>query len=214
MVEDHPDGMTTAPARGSYSRLHRGRSERSATIETEMWMRRVREVMAVGAMAAALVLPLAACSSDAKTSSAGTTTTTAASNKNFEVTTADGQISLSLDGNLPPGWPTSFPVPDGASPAGSGSLAKGGSGKLVGVFTGSMAPKDAYDFYASSTAFTVDDSTALGAGPAYVGSVKFSGSYTGRVTVLSKGGSTTIVIVFDAGSDTGDTSGSGTTIVP
>jgi hypothetical protein len=186
------------------------------TFETEMWMRRVRELVAAGMMTAALVLPLAACSSDAKTSSSGTTSTTAGSNKSFEVTTADGQISLSLDGNLPPGWPDTFPLPDGASPAGSGSLAKDGTGKLVGVFTGSMAPKDAYDFYASSTAFTVDDATAVGAGPAYVGTVKFSGSYSGRVTVLSKGGSTTIVIVFDAGSDggTGDTSGSGTTIVP
>ncbi len=180
-------------------------------------MRRVRELVTIGAVAAALVLPLAACSSDAKTpSSSGTTTTTDGSSKSFEVTTADGQISLSLDGDLPPGWPDTFPVPDGASPAGSGSLAKGGTGKLVGVFTGSMAPKDAYDFYASSTAFTVDDASAIGAGPAYVGSVKFSGSYTGRVTVLSKGGSTTIVIVFDAGSDGGtdDTSGAGTTIVP
>lgn len=179
-------------------------------------MRRVRELMAIGAVSAALVLPLAACSSDAKPSSeTSTTSTTAASSKSFEVTTADGQISLSLDGNLPPGWPTSFPVPDGASPAGSGSLAKDGSGKLVGVFTGPMSPQDVYDFYKTSTEFTVDDSSSVGAGPAYVGSVKFSGDYTGRVTVLSKGGSTTIVIVLDAGSDTGtdDTSGSsGTTV--
>jgi hypothetical protein len=178
----------------------------------------VRKLMVVGAVSAALVLPMAACSSDAKKASDSTTTsTTSASNKSFEVTTADGQISLSLDGNLPPGWPDTFPVPDGASPAGSGSLAKGGTGKLVGVFTGSMSPQDAYDFYKSSTAFTVDDSSSIGAGPAYVGSVKFSGDYTGRVTVLSKGGSTTIVIVFDAGSDSGtdDTSGSsGTTVVP
>ncbi|MGZ4682587.1 MAG: hypothetical protein ACXWCM_03145 [Acidimicrobiales bacterium] len=181
-------------------------------------MRRVHKLVAIGAVSAALVLPTVACSSSSKSGSETTTTsTTSASSKSFEVTTADGQISLSLDGNLPPGWPTTFPVPDGASPAGSGSLAKGGSGKLVGVFTGSMTPQDAYDFYKSSTAYTVDDSQSLGAGSAYVGTVSFSGTYTGRVTVLSKGGSTTIVIVIDAGSDanTNGTGGStGTTVVP
>jgi len=211
MVEDHPDGMTTAPARGSYSRLHRGRSERSATIETEMWMRRVREAMAVGAMAAALVLPLAACSSDAKTSSAGTTTTTAASNKNFEVTTADGQISLSLDGKLPPGWPSSFPVPDGATAAGSGSLANSSKGKLVAVFTTSGSAEDTYNFYKGSSALTVDSSSAIGAGPAYVGTVAFSGSFSGRVSVISRGSQTTIVVALDATSTNGSTDAGGAT---
>jgi hypothetical protein len=211
--------MTTTGVRVSYDRLNRRRGECRVAIETEKRMRRLRELLAVGAVSAALVLPVVACSSDAKstsdTSSTSTTSTTAGSNKSFEVTTADGQISLSLDGDLPPGWPNSFPVPDGASPAGSGSLARDGNGKLVGVFTGSMSPQDAYDFYKTSTELTVDDSSSVGAGPAYVGSVKFSGAYTGRVTVLSKGGSTTIIIVIDAGSDSGtdDTSGSsGTTV--
>ncbi len=176
-------------------------------------MTRVRTVVAIGVVSVALVLPLAGCSSSSKSASTtSTTSTTSGSDKSFEVTTADGQVSLSLDGNLPPGWPTTFPVPDGASPAGSGSLVKDGSGKLVGVFTGSMTPQDAFDFYKSSSAYTVDESQSLGAGSAYVGTVKISGTYTGRVTVLSKGGSTTIVIVIAAGSDatTNGTGSSGT----
>jgi hypothetical protein len=175
-------------------------------------------MMAAAAFSLALVGSAASCSSDAKTSSKEetTTSTTEEANKSFEITTADGQISLSLDGNLPPGWPDTFPVPDGASPAGSGSFVNGGSGKMVGVFTGSLSPQDAYDFYTASTAYTVDDSKTVGAGSAYVGTVQFSGTYEGRVTILSKGGSTTIVIVIDAGSDanTSDTAASGTTVVP
>jgi len=177
-------------------------------------MRRVRDLVTVAALSATVVLAVVGCSSSGtKDSTTTTTSTTSASNRSFEISTADGQVSLSLDGNLPPGWPDTFPVPDGASPAGSGSLAKDGSGKLVGVFTGTMSPQDAYDFYKSSTAYTVDGSQAVGAGPAYVGTVTFSGTYEGRVTVLSKGGSTTIVIVIDAGSDadTNDTGSSGTT---
>jgi hypothetical protein len=181
----------------------------------ETRMRRVRDLVTVAVLSATVVLAVVGCSSSGTKDSTTTTTSTtsASTNRSFEVSTADGQVSLSLDGNLPPGWPDTFPVPDGASPAGSGSLAKGGSGKLVGVFTGTMSPQDAYDFYRSSTAYTVDGSQAVGAGPAYVGTVTFSGSYKGRVTVLSKGGSTTIVVVIDAGSDanTGDTGSSGTT---
>jgi len=175
----------------------------------------VRKTVALALVTAGLMLPTAACSSSAPSTS--TTSTTAASsttsgNKSFEVTTADGQISLSLDGNLPPGWPETFPVPSEASAAGSGSLATGGSGKLVAVFTSTGSPQDAYTFYKDTTTFTVDDSSSAGIGSAYLGTVKFSGSYSGRVTVVSKGGATTIVIVLDAGSDGAatDTSASST----
>ena len=165
----------------------------------------LRKKALLAVVVATLVVAMAGCSSSSKSASTTTTSTsTTAGNKSFEVTTADGQVSLSLDGNLPPGWPQTFPVPDGASPAGSGSLVKGESGKLVAVFTSTGTPQDAYTFYRDSTAITVDDSSAGGIGPAYLGTVKFSGSSTGRVTVLSKGGATTIVIVLDSGStDTG-----------
>jgi hypothetical protein len=175
-------------------------------------------MVAAAAISLALVGSAVACSSDADdTSGVGTTSTTASdSNRSFEVSTADGQISLSLDGNLPSGWPESFPVPDGATPSGSGSFVNGNSGKLVGVFTTSESPQDTFDFYKSSTAFTVDDQKSAGVGSAYVGSVELSGTYEGRVTVLSRGGSTTIVIALDPGSDT-NTSGTDptdTSVVP
>jgi hypothetical protein len=52
---------------------------------------------------------------------------------------------VSLNGHLPPNWPATFPIPSGATAAGSGSLAKGGSGVIVGVYTTSQAPEDVYD---------------------------------------------------------------------
>jgi hypothetical protein len=171
------------------------------------------KTLATVAVAAALLVPVAACSSKAKTTTAASTTTTTAdsSNKTFQITTADGQISLSLDGQLPPGWPSSFPVPSGATAAGSGSLANSSKGKLVAVFTASGAAEDAYNFYKGSSAFTVDSSSAIGAGPAYVGTVAFSGSFSGRVSVISRGSQTTIVVVLDATSANGSTDAGGAT---
>jgi len=175
-------------------------------------MRRMDKTLATVMVAAALIVGVAACSSKAKTTTAPTTTTTAdSSNRTFQITTADGQISLSLDGKLPPGWPASFPIPDGATAAGSGSLANSSNGKLVAVFTTSGAAADAYDFYKGSSAFTVDSSSAIGAGPAYVGTVAFSGAFSGRVNVLSRGSQTTIVVTLDATSANGSTSAGGAT---
>ena len=83
---------------------------------------------AVLALIAVLVLGLAACSSSSKSSSNS-------SNKNstngVHVETPDGQVSLSLNGQLPPNWPSSFPVPNGAKAAGSGSLVNGSSGTMI-----------------------------------------------------------------------------------
>ena len=156
------------------------------------------------ALAAALLVPISACSSKSKT-----TTTAAESNKTFEVITTDGQISVSLHGNLPPGWPSGFSLPGGAVPAGSGSLTNSSAGKQVAVFTTSASPSDTFAFYETDPGLTVDRSQSASVGPAYIGSVAVTGTYTGRVTVLSKGGSTSIVILLDA--TTGGSSSGGST---
>ena len=83
----------------------------------------------VSALAIFAIVLMAACGSSSKSSSSTTTTVP----RNFNVETPNGQVSLSLDGQLPPNWPSSFPVPSGATPAGSGSLVKAGSGALIGV---------------------------------------------------------------------------------
>ena len=79
----------------------------------------MRTRIATALCIAVLLLGAAACSSDSSSSSKNTTTT---SNKGFEVSTPEGQVSISLSGSLPPNWPDGFPVPSGAEPAGSGSL--------------------------------------------------------------------------------------------
>jgi len=138
---------------------------------------RIRASAAGGALA---LLLLVGCSS----SSNGAATTTTASSKNVAVETTDGQVSLSLDGQLPPNWPTGFPVPSGAVPAGSGSLVNGGSGVLVGVYTTADSPSDTFSFYASDAALTVTKSGSVGSGDWYVGTIQFSGDPSGNVTVV------------------------------
>jgi hypothetical protein len=160
--------------------------------------------LAIVLVAAGLPLAVVACSSSSKTTATTTTTTTTAANKSFEVTTADGQASLSLDGQLPPGWPQAFPIPAGATAAGSGSLSNETSGGSVAVFTTTATPQDTYSFYRDSKTLTVTSSSALGAGETYLGTVKLGGSYPGSVSVLARTGQTYIVIVLDAGS--GDSS--------
>ena len=164
-------------------------------------MGRMEKTVATVLVSAALLVPVAACSSKSKTSTAASTTTTAGSSdssKSFEITTSDGQVSLSLDGNLPPGWPSGFPLQGGAIPAGSGSLANSSQGKLVAVFNTSDSPQDTFNFYKGSSDLTVESSSSFGVGPAYVGTVAFSGTYPGRVTILARSGTTTIVVVLDA----------------
>ena len=89
--------------------------------------------LTVGLLLGCLVAA-AGCSSSSSSSTAGPATTAASPAtttasptpkiwaKNFQVSTPNGQVSLSLDGQLPPNWPSQFPVPAGAKAAGSGSL--------------------------------------------------------------------------------------------
>jgi hypothetical protein len=55
----------------------------------------------VSVLALVGIVLLAACGGDDSQSSSNTTTTL--SNTNLDVVTADGQVSLSLNGKLPPG---------------------------------------------------------------------------------------------------------------
>jgi hypothetical protein len=157
---------------------------------------RIRWVSAVAILAIVL---MAACGSSSKSSSSTTTTVP----RNFNVETPDGQVSLSLDGQLPPNWPSSFPVPSGATAAGSGSLVKAGSGALIGVYSSTQAPADAYGFYKNNSSLTITKSGSLGSGDKYVGTIELGGSYAGsNVTVVSSGGTTYIVVTLKSGSST------------
>ena len=51
-------------------------------------------------------------------SSSGSSTASKTTARNFQVSTPNGQVSLSLDGQLPANWPSQFPVPSGAEVAG------------------------------------------------------------------------------------------------
>ena len=65
----------------------------------------------VASVVGCLLLAAAGCSSSS-TSSNSTTTIS----KSFQVNTPDGQVSISLDGKLPPNWPSGFPSRRGPRP--------------------------------------------------------------------------------------------------
>ena len=152
------------------------------------------------ALTAVLVLGLAACSSSSKSSSKSSNNN---STNGLHVETPEGQVSLSLNGQLPPNWPSSFPVPNSAKVAGSGSLVKGGSGEMIAVYTTSESPSDTYNFYKSNSSLTITSTKSAGGNNAFLGSVKLGGTYAGgSVTVAALAGSTYIVIVLKPASTT------------
>jgi hypothetical protein len=182
-------------------------------------MARSRPLVAGTAVVIALGLGVVstACSSSSD-STASTTTTAKSSNgtvpKSFSVSIPEGEVSLSLDGQLPPNWPSAFPVPDGAEPAGSGSLAKSESGVQVGVFSTSQAAKDAFAFYSGNSSLAPSNAKSTGIGSAFVGTLTLGGSYDGTVWVGGYEGTTYIVVVLTGSSGAGgsaNTTGSSTT---
>jgi hypothetical protein len=162
--------------------------------------------LAIGLLLGGLVAAAGCSSSSSSTASPATTapspaTTTASpaparTAKNFQVSTPNGQVSLSLDGQLPPNWPSQFPVPSGAEVAGSGSLGGSSSATLVGAYTTSQSPSDAFAFYTGNSKLSTSGARSAGARETYVGRVKITAPYTGSVTVLSHSGTTYIVIVL------------------
>ena len=166
----------------------------------------MRTRLAVGFLLGCLVAVAGCSSSSSSTASPATTaaspaTTTASPTpkvtaKSFKVSTPSGQVSLSLDGQLPPGWPSQFPVPAGAKAAGSGSLGGSSSATLVGAYTTSQSPSDAFAFYKNNSKLTTSDQKSVGVGAHYVGRAKITAPYTGSVTVVSHSGTTYIVVVL------------------
>ena len=167
------------------------------------------------AVAVVLLVLLAACGSSSKNNSSSSNnrsndnssnTTAASNNRNFHVDTPDGQVSLSLNGQLPPNWPSAFPVPSGATPAGSGSLAGSNKSLTIGVYQTSEPPADVFAFYETNPALTVGNSNSAGAGSVYAGNLEISGTYDGNVSIISTGDTTYIIISL-----TGQGSGTTTT---
>jgi hypothetical protein len=158
----------------------------------------VRRIIVTTLAAASIAVPVAACSNEDSTAeSTTTTTTTSTPPKNFQVSTPDGQVSLSLDGQLPPGWPTDFPLPDGADPAGSGSLGDGDGTVRVGVFTTTESGQDALAFYTDNKDVKTENPSAAGAGDRLVASVDLVSPVEGSLTVLSRSDTTYLVVVLN-----------------
>jgi hypothetical protein len=148
-------------------------------------------VLIVGVVGCVL-LAAAGCSSSS-TSSQSTTTIS----KTFQVNTPDGQVSLSLDGKLPPNWPSDFPTPSGAKPAGSGSLGGSSSTVMVGVYTTSKSAPDTFSYYTSNpNGLTTSGGKSVGGGSNYVGSAQITAPHTGSVTVVDHDNTTYIVAVL------------------
>ena len=162
------------------------------------------------------VLVLAGCGSSSKSSSNSTPKSTSKSSgttpQNFAVDTPDGQVSLSLNGQLPPNWPANFPVPSDAKPAGSGSLANSSSGFMIAVYDSSQTPTDVFNFYKTNPSLTVSSARSAGAGSAYVGTITLGGNDAGgSVVVTSSGSGSRIVVVLPGSSASSNTTTSGAT---
>lgn len=162
--------------------------------------------LAVGLLLGCLVAAAGCSSSSSSTASPATTAASPATTeasptpritaKNFQVSTPSGQVSLSLDGKLPPNWPSEFPVPSGAKVAGSGSLGGSSPATLVAAYTTSESASDAFAFYKDNSKLTTSGEKSVGVGARYVGRAKITAPYTGSVTVVSHSGTTYIVIVL------------------
>lgn len=168
---------------------------------------------------ACLVLAGAACSSNdtaATTTAAGeaASTTSGSLPQSFQVATSDGQVSLSLDGKLPPGWPGDFPVPDSAEPAGSGSLGTSADSTVrVGVYTASESGDAVLDFYSNDPDLVTTGRKAAGLGENFAGHIELTSPYTGTVTVVSRQGKSYLVVTLkgEQPTSTPSTTGAGAT---
>jgi hypothetical protein len=159
-------------------------------------------VVAIAAVVGALAVSAAACGSSSKSNGSSGTNPPG----NFSITLPRGQASLSLTGALPPGWPSTFPVPTGATVAGSGSL--GGQEKTahVAVYSTSQAAKDAYNFYAQNTQLHVSGARSAGAGNSFIGEMTLVSPYKGSLAVVGRNSTTYIVIELEtAGASTAST---------
>lgn len=172
----------------------------------------MRRLAVSSTLVLAVTLGAGACSSSSDSSSKTTTTKkteTTAKARSFEVSTPEGQVSLSLDGQLPPNWPSGFPVPDGAKAAGSGSLGGDSSATMVAVYTTSKSGKDTFGFYTGQSSLQPSDQKSTAIGNTYAGTMKIAKPDSGSVTVTELDGTTYIIVVLEtSGSTTGTTTAS------
>jgi hypothetical protein len=157
----------------------------------------------VGIIAVAAALFLAGCASSHSSSSS---TSTSSPSRSFTVNTPEGSVSLSLDGQLPPGWPSAFPVPAGATPAGSGSIGGSQQSHMIAVYQSSGTGQDAFNFYKNNGSLTVNNPKSVGTGGAFVGSLELTGTYSGSVTVTGHNNQTYIVVYLKSGTGTAPSS--------
>jgi hypothetical protein len=151
-----------------------------------------------GVLAAVLLLA-AGCGSSSSSSQPTPTATPAATpsaSRTFQVATPDGQVSVSLDGQLPPNWPRDFPVPPSAAAAGSGSLGGSSSTGHVAVFSTTTAAPAVFSYYTSNRNITTTGARTVGAGATFIGSMRVTAPYTGSITVAGRSDATYIVVVL------------------
>jgi len=151
-----------------------------------------------GVLAAVLLLA-AACGSSSTSSQPSPTSTPsvhASPSRSFQVATPDGQVSVSLDGQLPPNWPKDFPIPPSATAAGSGSVGGSTSTGHVAVFSTTTPAPAVFSYYTSNRTLTTTGARSVGAGASYVGSTKVTAPYSGSVTVAGRSEATYIVVVL------------------
>jgi hypothetical protein len=140
----------------------------------------------------ALIVIASACSSTPSTSP--TTTTRHA----FTVSTPGGTATLSLNGKLPRGWTRRFPVPPGASPAGSGSLENASHSYVVAVFHVPSSGEEALNYYKRQAPIEMQGVTSTGSGTSFIGSGRFSGQWNGALTIIGGPHNTLLVIELHA----------------
>lgn len=139
------------------------------------------------ALALAGLLVLAAC------------TGTGNGNTNIEVSTPEGQVSVSLNGKLPPNWPSNTPVPPGAHLAGSASLVGKSNGIKAGVYRSGQSPQQVYEYYTSESSITTTSKSAVGSGSNFVGRVSITAPITANITIVPYQHGSLIVIVIPGG---------------
>jgi hypothetical protein len=152
----------------------------------------------VVALALALVLAFAASACTGEDNDRLRSSRTALENttaKDFFVSLPDGEASLSLDGKLPPDWPSDFPLPSDAKPEGSGSIGGSSSTTQVAVYSTTQPADDVFDFY-KNTQLDVSSPKSAGAGESFIGTLQFSGPFDGSLAVLAHDDKTFVVIVL------------------
>lgn len=166
---------------------------------------RIRVSGALGAVVVSMALTLTGCGSSPNAGAPATSSPA----RSFTVATPHGSVSVSLDGKLPPAWPAAFPVPKGATAAGSGSVGGSTTSHMVAVFKTDTSGQDTFNFYKTSSSLGVSGARSVGAGSSFVGQLRLSGSYSGSVTVLDHAGQTLIVIYLETGAGTTTTTAAG-----